>query len=666
MQIITKLLSAMANAQAMLFYGALAFIFVAIFTFTFSDIHQVLRRHRGRPAGDRGVILNQSPGHQPQQSEDESLVLYKELYFKLHNLEDYPEILPQARNILIALLSRALLFMSTSGEPGILSCGEYTPNTLRNFLQHQQDEMSRRWEQYVLQRKHGCPRKMFKDREDAIHWLKQMAPLKYVDGAWLGHINNVTAPFSIHSVVKNAWQILSEEYGDGDLKKHHVYIYNKLMRGLVPGLPRADTVSFIEPGHGLTDTSTWRSAVAQLLISLFPHEFFPEILGFNVHFESIKLETLIVAKELRELNIDPYYFNLHTSIDNADSGHTAMAIHAANQYLEQIRSTHGVQEQRRAWKRVQIGFVLSGYLEQKSASPDIPQPAGGSLGMTDVEERFINIIRAKSAASQKIHCNSGVKFGGRTLAEWLDTTYLSSPEAQMEFVRSLGNATYWVQKGNSKQSRLVRELSWGGRMFGSFTNLEVDVVKAWIESLKNEPQLYWHFSGRPTPPVDEILPPGNILMDYPVFSPIPVLDVCAPQLGILHPSSVHTSSLNIGANVDVTKLLPLWFTHPCLLQSLVSIPFKSMTIARCAVLRFLRAQAGFDIESAGIAGMDEARRTDVVGILELGVEMARQAGLTVPQSLKEALEEWPSDFAVAMLHLSMRPNKNSGLLLGLS
>jgi hypothetical protein len=40
--------------------------------------------------------------------------------------------------------------------------------------------------------------------------------------------------------------------------------------------------------------------------------------------------------ELKELKLNDYYFLLHISIDNADSGHTAMAMHAVVKYMAHI------------------------------------------------------------------------------------------------------------------------------------------------------------------------------------------------------------------------------------------------------------------------------------------------------------------------------------------
>ena len=124
--------------------------------------------------------------------------------------------------------------------------------------------------------------------------------------------------------------------------------------------------------------------------------------------------------------------------------------------------------------------------------------------------------------------------------------------------------------------------------------------------------------------------------------------------------------MNTPVTPDLSKLLPLWFTTPCVLESFVCIPAKTTTITAAAVTRLLRAQYGFAVEGPGVAGMDEARRIDSAGLVELGLEMIKRSGLPEPESLKEVLENWPSGFALQMLHWSMRPMANFGLLLGLA
>ncbi|KAM7193799.1 hypothetical protein V8F33_007588 [Rhypophila sp. PSN 637] len=604
--------------------------------------------------------------------------LYKSLYHKLHNLEDHLDIIPQALNTLLDLFSSAIKF-SQAGVGGSRenSCifhlsKEYDSHELRTVLKRSQDVVFAKWEEYVAQREDGGNRVMFTDRPSAIRWLKQMAPLKFVDGAWLGHINRAaTAPFHFSDVTKTLWQILSEEYGDGDLKKHHVHVYRQLLQThAVPELPRADSPDFIGQSGGLNTTlPVWRAAVGQLLISLFAHHFLPEVVGFNLHFEGITLQTLIAAKELGELDMDPAYFHLHISIDNADSGHSAMAVQAVERYLAKVESKYGAVAMKQDWRRIQIGFSLSQYLCETLSLDDGSTMYskgqynnGGSskkMAMAEIESRFVELVQRKCISADKLHCSSRAKLGDRMISDWLDPEVLSYREKQSEFVRCLANARWWVQKGDSANSRLVKELSWGGRMFGSFTNSEVDTVKSWIESLSgNEEEEqeeagsqagspYWSFSGRSKPVVEGYPPLYQSLVSG-------------------HPESSFKPQPFDTDNIDMTKLLPLWFAQMSLLQSLISIPARSATQAGCAVLRFLRAQEGFEIEGSAVAGTDETMRTNVIGILELGLEMTEAVGLTMPGSLADAIKEWASEAAVKMLHLAMLPKRSARLLIGIT
>jgi hypothetical protein len=98
----------------------------------------------------------------------------------------------------------------------------------------------------------------------------------------------------------------------------------------------------------------------------------------------------------------------------------------------------------------------------------------------------------------------------------------------MDFLDCLGNMRPWVCKGDSSKSRLIQEFSWEGRMFGSFTESEVEAVKRWIDALGHpDPQVYWSFTGRTTTMSDQVLQKQDIRVDYPVMSPISVADLSA-------------------------------------------------------------------------------------------------------------------------------------------
>jgi len=322
------------------------------------------------------------------------------LYFQLQNLEKHPQILTQARDLLLSMFAEKLSDARSSGN-GILSLPKFDAANLAKLLKAEDDKTTMRWESYLKRRESGLPRELFQDLDHAKWWLKQISPVKYVDGAWLGHIHRITTPFALRPITKKAWQIMSEELGDGDFTKNHVYLWRELMEDIGANLSAPDTEDFIHPRHRLDKVHVWKAGVAQLLISIFPHEFLPEILGFNMHFEMLTWDTMRAIKELKELKLNDYYFLLHISIDNADSGHTAMAMQAVIDYMVHVQNTDGEPAAQEAWKRVQTGFILS---ERLVTSPDAQESScTGHSTPNEFEAIVLKIFKAKALVSHKLH-----------------------------------------------------------------------------------------------------------------------------------------------------------------------------------------------------------------------------------------------------------------------
>ncbi|KAI0811396.1 hypothetical protein GGR55DRAFT_642930 [Xylaria sp. FL0064] len=598
----------------------------------------------------------------------------KHLYYELQSLERHKDILPHARDTLLLLLSESLESLSArlSTASGILSIASYDRDKLPVFVRSEQDGTTKFWEQYVQRRTTGHPRELFRSREDAAEWIKQSSSLRYVDGAWLGHLNKASTPFALRMFTKNASQVLFEEYGDGDLGKHHVHLYRQLVRDVSPDLPAGDSEDFIHPRHSLDDIHIWKTAVAQLLISLLPQEFFPEILGFNLHFERVSKDTLLASREVRELGFDPYYFLLHISIDNSDSGHTAMALQVIVDYMEHLISTEDSNAVQRAWRGVQAGFILSQNLTSRTSK--LPQDYSQTciIPQSKSEVALGKILLSKSVASHRIHCNVGMKVGFQTLSQWLDPKAITSHLWRLDFIHHLNLSKHLVRRGNSGKSNIIRALSWGGKMFGAFTEGEVKVVSDWIDSLPSLDQVYWRFTGRTPTNSTDMLTDRDIVADYPVF---PVHTSTIPRSTRAAYSTADIPDLARQAKIqlehkmqigkmDLTKLLPLWFAHTALLEGFVSIPSKTASVFGCAIIRFIRAQNGFSVEGLGVQGKDSFLQA-LIGIYEIGLEMAKGQGLEEPTSLRDILRKWPSSFAIDLLELSMYPEAKTATLLGL-
>lgn len=611
-----------------------------------------------------GIHLESGGDHRsdPLETGDIDLYVLKQIYYQVQNLENFPNVAPQAREWICSLLNEATVLMrNSSNRPVVATLDTFSRIGLQSALVNHDQATARQWSEYLLRRRSNGPKELFRDRAEAQWWLKQMAPVKFVDGAWLGHINRVTLPYKISAIVRSVWQVFSEELGDGDRSKNHVHVYAKLLDSANSSLPSAYDLEFIDDRQGLTEIAVWKSAVAQLLICLFPHELFAEILGFNLHFEAASLETMIAARELKEVGLDPAYFLLHISIDNAHSGHAAIAAESVCRYIEHVQALEGAEAAHKVWERIQSGYMLSYAMSPTISSLPREEPLNCRRNIqTSLGNDVVKILQAKAPAGQIIHCGSRCKIGRRTLAEWLNPSVLQTRRARAELLWDLSHSSYWIQRGNGKSSRFLKEMLWGGRMFGCFTDGECTTIQRWIDAL---------------PPSEMVSRPADteslILCSYPVFQPLP--QEMAHTDSLISPASTQTydtieclEGLVAGHNVVPAKLLPLWLTHPCLLQNFVSVPSRAVSTANCAILKILRAQLGFQVERHCPAGMEEVQHPHNLSIVELGLVLTSAWGLPPPSSLEGVLATCPSTFAEKMLHWAMRPIAYRGYLIGMA
>ncbi|OJI96678.1 hypothetical protein ASPVEDRAFT_121146 [Aspergillus versicolor CBS 583.65] len=564
------------------------------------------------------------------------LEFYKELFFKLQNLEDFPDTKPLGRQTFLTLLSQALDdYVKAPSSSSILSIKDFDEKQLARFLDREQDNVTSQYHEYINRRKLGGPRELFENKHKAEERLREMAPLKLVDGAWLGHFNKITMPFALRSIVKQAWQVFTEELGNGNAEQHHVKIFEDLLGAFEPDLPSPTTKAILHPRYRLGNLKYWRAAVAQLLISLFPHEFVPEILGFNMHFEALQLDTMQAAKELPELHLNPYYFLLHVSIDNSHSGHAAMAMTSVVDYIQHLAETEGEVAAEVGWKRVQAGYIFSEWVIKKGNQPTNILPELNADSNVGLESRVLAIFRSKLQAAHRLHCGSRVKIGDRLLADWLDPEAFLVEGWQQEFMQCLSSCKPWIYPGDSQKSRLVQELRWGGRMYGSFTKGEVETLELWIDSMvHNRVPSYYSFI--------EPAPRSRSLCKEP-----------------------DTHKVN---DLNISSLLPLWFAQCCLLESFLYAPGRTTDTTGCAIVRFLRFQSGFETEHPIVTGKDEYyNTTENGGLVDFGLEMLRRVSpLPAPQDLNSLLSRWPCEFAMTMLKLASSPMQNFGVLLGMS
>ncbi|MDO9113612.1 MAG: iron-containing redox enzyme family protein [Polaromonas sp.] len=296
---------------------------------------------------------------------------------------------------------------------------------------------------YLEERKAGAPRRYFGNRAHALYFLRGVAPTKLVDGAWLyGLLRHRRNP-RFSDLVRT----YLEELGDGVADKNHVLLYRQLL--VQHGL---------EPAGGLED-GAYRQGALQLALGWSAEGFLPEVIGFNLGYEQLPLHLLITAHELNELGIDPYYFTLHVTVDNDDSGHARRAVQAVHEALPKLGDSGDF------WRRVRNGCQLSG----------VGTGTHEVIANFDIGAEVLRILSQKSVAGHGAHSDY-CRVAGRSVNDWL-----SQPAHIPGFLAALQEAG-WIKRGAPVGESRFWGLLQGERaeMFGVFSPYELQVLHDWL------------------------------------------------------------------------------------------------------------------------------------------------------------------------------------------
>jgi hypothetical protein len=299
------------------------------------------------------------------------------------------------------------------------------------------------YQSYLADRKAGAPRRFFRNRSHALYFLRGVAPTKLVDGSWL------------HGVLRH-WQnprfselvrTYVEELGDGRADRNHVLLYRKLL-----------AAHGLDHWQDLPDAHYTQGAL-QLALAAHTDAWLPEVIGFNLGYEQLPLHLPITAYELNELGIDPYYFTLHVTVDNADSGHAHRAVDAVLAALPRVADAGDF------YRRVQDGFRMN----------DLGKGTTQVIESFNIQAEVERILMAKSAAGRSAHSDY-CRIAGKSVNEWL-----RDPELVPDFLRALEQAGWIVRNAPPQQSRFWKLLEGEhAEMFGVFGSYELQLIQDWL------------------------------------------------------------------------------------------------------------------------------------------------------------------------------------------
>jgi hypothetical protein len=314
---------------------------------------------------------------------------------------------------------------------------------LNDWITARTDAVGQEYREYLAARKSGAPRRYFSNRSHALNFIKSVAPTKLVDGAWLyGLLKHWDNP-DFHPLIKT----YLEELGEGVPDKNHVTIYRKLLATHgCDGWEHLDEQHFVQ-------------GAIQLALGHNAERMLPEIIGYNLGYEQLPLHLMITSYELNEFGIDPYYFTLHVTVDNAASGHAQKAVQALMDLMPRVGD-------RAAFYR----RVLDGYrLNELGASTN------SVIAEFDLQEELVAVLAQKSSVGKNMHSDY-CRVAGRSVNDWL-----GDPAQIPGFLGALESAG-WIKRGEDVENSRFWRLIHGERaeMFGVFSAYEQQVLRDWI------------------------------------------------------------------------------------------------------------------------------------------------------------------------------------------
>ena len=271
---------------------------------------------------------------------DFSRLSNRHLFYYLVNSEQYPEVIDSASR----RVNRVLRLARCSNKAPFKG---YQHGKLEQFIETIYQHGIKGYQEFK------APARLSK--ATYVWAIEQLAPTILVDGCWLQGVSQLQ--FTPYRAVGDVLQkIYSDEMGNGDVLKNHPCIYRRLLASLTIELPLVHSRDFCEHRDFLD--SAFDVPVFLTALSLCGNRFLPELLGVNLAIELSGLgkQYMTLRDELKYWQIDSTIVDVHISIDNVATGHTALAREAIALYLDQVQMMQGSEVMNQHWRRIYQGY----------------------------------------------------------------------------------------------------------------------------------------------------------------------------------------------------------------------------------------------------------------------------------------------------------------------
>lgn len=316
-------------------------------------------------------------------------------------------------------------------------------NGLTEWVEKNASNVASEYREYLEGRRSGRDRSFFSSKAHALYFLKHVAPTKLVDGAWLYSSIRHAQDWRYRDLIRT----YLEELGDGEPGLNHVVLYRKLLAD-----HDCAPIEILSQEH-------YVQGAIQLALGHLGDEYLPELLGYNLGYEQLPLHLLITAFELNELGIDPYYFTLHVTIDNASIGHAYKAVKS----LVDLIPSDATRDDFLA--RLRNGYLLN----------ELGKGTKAVISSFDLEQEVVAMLERKRSFGQHMHSDY-CRLEGQTVNEWL-----AEPGRCRAFLSALENKGWIKRHQDPVNSRFWQLIDGPGAvMFGVFSGYEMQLLRDWI------------------------------------------------------------------------------------------------------------------------------------------------------------------------------------------
>lgn len=376
-------------------------------------------------------------------------------YFQyLMNIDKHSDFIPYARRIAIKMLKKA---EERFGDSPLLQKFQYSQAALSERLETIYQNNVDTSSAYD-----PASDESFPDRESVLFRIRQMAPFNQTDGIWLRGIPSNPPITEVQSIL---FGILNDELGGGDLALNHAHLYDRLLREVGIELPPINSHSYAQDPNFLD--SAFDMPLLQMAVSQFSSDFFPEILGFTLNLEWNVVAIVPTLKLLKYYGIDNQFYQLHVGIDNASTGHGAMAKRAVELYLDEIGRRGGADAVQAQFERIWRGYVAfetTGTLGEDMSNHKKPS----------LREQVKAMIVRKGPYGARNHGDR--KIGGATI-----NSLFADPDRFLEYLDK-----EFIVPGKPEESTLFDRMKPTGPMFKVFSPEEIELWKQYILQMKRD------------------------------------------------------------------------------------------------------------------------------------------------------------------------------------